>query len=301
MDLSVIVSTCNRAEDVERLLASLDKVAAVARRSWELILVDNNSTDATAALVQRHATRAAYPVRYVFEKRRGKSFGLNSGIAVATGRIFAFTDDDAVIPEGWIDNVVGHFETHPDAALVGGRVTLFNPADAPITIQVSTQPERITLAEFSPGGVKVIGCNMAVPARILRELGDFDTDVGPGSPIGVAEDLDMQYRCLLRGYSLSYEPSIHVFHNHGRRTPAQLDRVIVGYLTGRGAFYCKYLLRNDRAVARWAYWECRALLGWNWLKAPFSASSRAALRELHLLLLGAMRYLRLRGRDGLHA
>src|SRR5688572_31269823 len=133
VDLTVLVSTCNRARDLERLLASLARATLKPGRTWELILVDNNSTDDTAIV----ATSApplpnGARVEYVFERRQGKSYGLNSGLAAARGRIIAFTDDDTIVPDNWLDSILDYFETHPDASCVGGMVKLYDEADAPV-------------------------------------------------------------------------------------------------------------------------------------------------------------------------
>ena len=92
VDISVVLSTYNRAS---MLPAALD--ALLAQRTaivYEVILVDNNSTDGTRELAARYVAAHPERVRYVFERQQGLSYGRNTGIAAARGAIVAFTDDD---------------------------------------------------------------------------------------------------------------------------------------------------------------------------------------------------------------
>src|SRR5690606_34952826 len=102
------------------------------RIAWELVLVDNRSTDDSARTIADLAGRASYPVTPLYEGRQGKSYGLNAGIRAARGAVIAFTDDDGIPAPDWLERLQAHFDEHPDAACVGGRVELYDPADAPI-------------------------------------------------------------------------------------------------------------------------------------------------------------------------
>jgi len=292
MDVSILVSTCNRSADLARFLECLEQLQTPPGRTWELVIVDNKSRDDSAAVIKAAQERNVYPIQHVFEGRQGKSYGLNSGLALARGRLVAFTDDDVVLPPEWLTVILDFFEQHPDAVCVGGRVTLYNPADLPICIRLSNEPAAIEAASFSAVNIPIMGCNMAMRADLLRQVGAFDTDMGPGSRIGVAEDLDYLYRVIQAGHRIHYAPEVHVLHNHGRRSPEHLDRLKRGYLMGRGAFYCKHLLKRDSRVARWAYWEFTNYVGLRTLRAPFDRSVRTELHELWLLFKGALSYLR---------
>lgn len=101
----------------------------------------------------------------------------------------------------------------------------------------------------------------------------------------------MLYRLMKRGHTVRYEPAMLVLHNHGRRTRQQVDQVLRGYVIGRGALYCKYILQRDRRMLRWAYWEARHLAGSALGGLGFGGRSRTAMRQLGLLAVGAARYL----------
>ena len=305
--ISVVVSTCNQSKDLPRLFEALDRQSASGHIPWELIIVDNRSSDDTSQVIRDLAGRAGFPVACIFEGRQGKSYGLNAGIEAARGAIIALTDDDGVPAPDWLERLQAHFETHADVVCVGGRVELYDPADAPITILPSREPRVVDVSNFSAFDIPVIGCNMAIRARPLREVGPYDVSIGPGARAGTAEDLDMLYRLVSAGHRIHYDPTALVYHNHGRRSDEQVARVYASYLIGRGAFYCKHAMRSDRTVLRWAYWELRRLLR-DWFRSGMATrAARERLRDLRLIAVGAIRYLRhgsqatcriVRARDG---
>jgi len=90
---------------------------------WDAIVIDNNSTDGTRAVVERHIAGFPVALRYLFEPRQGRSSALNAGIAAARGSVLAFTDDDVRVVNGWLDAAGGPL-TGPDLSLgyTGGPV-----------------------------------------------------------------------------------------------------------------------------------------------------------------------------------
>ena len=112
VDVSVIVSTCDRAENTRSLLMSLQEVKVRPDTSWELVLVNNGSTDNTDKVVNYFLQHAHYFITYLYEKRRGKSQGLNTGIAAASGKILAFTDDDVYTSPDWVQVICDYFKNN---------------------------------------------------------------------------------------------------------------------------------------------------------------------------------------------
>ena len=120
-DISVVISTYNRCEmlsvALERLL--LQQSEGV---SYEVIVVDNNSTDRTREVVERLIGEGHTNLRYVFEPKQGVSYGRNTGIACSSAEIIAFTDDDVRVGQGWIRNMKRAFDEYPDVDFVGGPI-----------------------------------------------------------------------------------------------------------------------------------------------------------------------------------
>lgn len=119
-DLSVVLSTYNRAQVLPRALASLlDQDHDSAR--YEIVVVDNNSTDGTRQTVESLAAKAPN-LRYVFEPKQGLSHARNTGILAARAPLIGFTDDDVRVSRDWVSTIVRLFTEHPEAACVGGKV-----------------------------------------------------------------------------------------------------------------------------------------------------------------------------------
>src|SRR5687767_3303766 len=98
---SVLICTYNRASLLRETLESLAGVKSA--RAWEVVIVDNNSTDDTRTVVEEMAVTFPAPLLYVFEPRQGKSHALNTGLDVCRGQVIVFTDDDVHVAPAWAD------------------------------------------------------------------------------------------------------------------------------------------------------------------------------------------------------
>jgi glycosyltransferase involved in cell wall biosynthesis len=119
-DVSVVLPTYNRATSVLQALGSV--LAQRTHHRYEVIVVDNNSTDDTREQIARVIADGASCVRYVFEGRQGVSNARNTGIAEARAPIIAFLDDDIRLEPDWIDTIGRVFAARPDVDCIGGKV-----------------------------------------------------------------------------------------------------------------------------------------------------------------------------------
>jgi glucosyl-dolichyl phosphate glucuronosyltransferase len=120
LQISVIVCTRNRAGPIVQLLDSMARLRVPDGLAWELLIVDNGSTDNTREVVERYADRL--PIRYAREETPGLSNARNHGVRTARGRYLCWTDDDAEVDPEWLAAYAEAFERHPEAAVFGGRV-----------------------------------------------------------------------------------------------------------------------------------------------------------------------------------
>lgn len=287
--VSIIVCTCNRCENLGRFLESLAGLEVSPDVAWEIIVVDNNSTDRTWSVTAGFAGNGRLNIRYLFEGRQGKSHALNTGIRGANGEIVAFIDDDCIVDPHWMTHLVAEFRADPALAGIGGRVELFDVRDKPVTIR--TLKERVLFVSSGQLFNLIPGCNMAFARGVFRKAGDFDVRFGPGAEIVSTEDSDFIYRVYRAGFRMLYCPDVCVYHNHGRRTETQVALLEKGYVTGRGAFYLKHILKGDMEVLKMAYWEIAALMR-NISGDPHDGGARRKSGEhLRDLLAGSCRYL----------
>jgi glucosyl-dolichyl phosphate glucuronosyltransferase len=214
-EISVVVSTYNR---VDSLVGTIQSVLAQENvPEFELIVVDNNCTDATAAAVR--ALEAQNPrLHYVFEARQGVSYGRNAGIAASRASIIAFTDDDVVADKNWLATIKRTFDEHPECGCVGGKVLPLWPAPAPAWLK---QRHWSPLALLDYGEPQSIGAenpkclitaNMSVRREIFDSIGYFlpAFQKTKGSTCSV-EDRELQERYWRAGGRCWFDPNIIVY------------------------------------------------------------------------------------------
>jgi GT2 family glycosyltransferase len=239
-DVSVIVCTRDRADDLERCLAALARLRVPAGISAEVVVVDNASTDRTPDVIAAARERGPLPVRRVYLAQPGLARARNAGMTTARGELLLFTDDDCLPDPDWLEAAQAVMRGDPSLGIVGGLVRLHDPRDLPETIK--TWPRRETPRRTADLHALLLGANMAVRRSALAAVGPFDSRFGAGARFKSAEDTDMIYRLYRAGYGVRYDPAFAVSHNHGRRDLAGIRRLHRGYRIGRGAFYAKHLL-----------------------------------------------------------
>jgi glycosyltransferase involved in cell wall biosynthesis len=219
MRLSVIICTWNRAELLRQTLNSLAKSELPNDTEWELIIVDNNSTDETTAVCQEFLRQNPQRYRYMVEKRQGKSFALNTGVDNARGRILSFTDDDVIVDPAWLAETVRMFDSSPCIG-VGGRIVPLWNSKKPAWL-TSEGPYKLLPAIVSydlgelPCEIKApaLGANLSLKKEAFEKYGLFRTDLGPTSGSEIrGEDNELCWRLLHAGERLMYAPKAIVFH-----------------------------------------------------------------------------------------
>jgi glycosyltransferase involved in cell wall biosynthesis len=217
MKFSVVIATYNRAADLRGTLDSLARLRP--QGDWEVIVVDNNSTDGTRAVLESAAAAFPAPLRYVFEREQGRSPALNAGIRLAAGDIIATTDDDVRVEPDWLDRAADGL-TRLQCDYVGGRVLPIWGATPPAWL-----PDRggkhwavIALLDYGPAplefGARVpLGVNMAFARDAFARAGLFDPDTGrkAGTLLG-QEVREWCIRARAAGLRGFYVPELAVHH-----------------------------------------------------------------------------------------
>ena len=211
MDCSVVIATYNRSDLLADTLRSLCAQQVVPRAlQWEMVVVDNNSSDTTRETVRRFGETSSVPIRYEFEPRQGQSFARNSGIEAAKGAVILFTDDDILPDRGWVSGMLDALTTdrldgvggRGAAAVGGGRAAL---ALEPSRLAVVVGPRR--------GRQRRAGWNIRsrlhveswAPAwrfrrEVFEEFGRFQTSLGHrGRRLYGEEEVEFIHRLLRNG------------------------------------------------------------------------------------------------------
>lgn len=218
MDLSVIICTYNRCWSLAKTLSSIAESTLPAATTWEVLVVDNNSTDQTREVADQFCRKYPARFRYLFESRQGKSYALNAGIRESQGDILAFTDDDTTVESTWLQRLTAPL-----------RDSIWSGSGGPVILQWSCPPPRwlrmdsmaAPLVGFKPNGgageIKecLFGGNMAFRRTIFERHRVFRTDLGPTPGRETPrpnEDTEFVRRILAAGERLFYEPSAVVYH-----------------------------------------------------------------------------------------
>ena len=209
-DVSVVISTCNRCVSLAATLEALRRQITPGLH-FEVIVVDNNSSDRTPEIVKQFQADERHLFRYIFERRQGVSYGRNAGIQASRAPIVAFTDDDNCADADWVARLKEALDRHPEAAAVGGRILPVWPA---------TKPSWLDERHWSPLAILdygerpfytsvtdprcLITANLAVRREVLRAIGGFAPDF-PRS-----QDHELQIRLWRSGALVLYAPDLVV-------------------------------------------------------------------------------------------
>jgi GT2 family glycosyltransferase len=217
MKFSIVIATHNRAADLRGTLTSLAGLRPSG--TWEVLVVDNNSTDDTPAVVRNAARSFPAPLRYIVEREQGRSPALNTGIGLASGDIVVTTDDDVRVEHDWLDQAAAGLE-RPGCDYVGGRVLPLwgGPRPAWIPDHGGKQWAVIALLDYGDApiefGARVpLGVNMAFRRSVFDRAGLLDPQTGrkAGTLLG-QEVREWCIRARAAGVRGFYVPEMRVRH-----------------------------------------------------------------------------------------
>lgn len=218
---TVLICTYNRAAYLARTLDSLAAMPANPGFTWDLLVVDNNSNDETREIVRSRVSRFPVPLRYLFEKRQGKSNALNTGMSASQADVIVFTDDDVEVGRDWLAASVRPLVDRHDIAYTGGPVRPIWGGPRPAwldesgnlggTIAVKDHGARTFL--FEDEHKTPLGVNMAVRRSLIERIGGFRPDLGRnGKALLGQEQAEFFYRSRQAGARGLYVPEMVLDH-----------------------------------------------------------------------------------------
>lgn len=219
MKISVIICTYNRQKYIYNLLKSLAE-NDYPHSDYEIVLVDNNCTDNTAAECERF--RHDYPtvnLQYRIETSQGLSYARNNGIKSAKGEILIYVDDDALTSKEYLKSYADFFEANSQAMAAGGPVEPIYEGKEPEWFSFYTrQPITGELylgkkQRIFPKGKYPIGCNSAYRKSVFEEVGLFNVELGrKGTGLLGAEEKDLFDKMVSKGIQFYYIPTAILYH-----------------------------------------------------------------------------------------
>lgn len=268
MDITAIICTYNRSQSLKRTLDSVCELSIPSELEWELIVVDNNSTDNTKEVVNAFQKSCNFCVRYVFEEKQGLSHARNRAIEEAKGELIIWTDDDVLVDERWLVEYVAGFQRHTDAAFFGGPIEPWFETEPPQWLArgmdvygsaLACKGGNADEARIESKADLPYGANMAVRKSAYEDL-RYDPNLGRTASDMVSDEETAFFAALLgRGQHGVWLPSVRVRHVITKERMTK--RYFRGYYRGYGATlvrlsdYDPSLLVRVAGMPRWLVWR----------------------------------------------
>ena len=221
LDATVLICSYNRANLLGETLESLRATRSALR--WDVIVVDNNSTDATREVVTSRIAEFPVRLRYLFEPRQGKSNALNTGLRATDAAIVVFTDDDVRVSEGWLEASCRPLLDDPAIDYTGGPVLPIWQQPRPSWLDGTRADLWGTLAILDYGPDRFVfedrrrvplGANMAVRRQLIDRIGGFDPSLGRnGNSLLGQEQAEFFCRSRVVGARGVYVPQASLQHH----------------------------------------------------------------------------------------
>lgn len=211
---SVIIPTYNRIDEIIDLIHSLES-QTLAKGYFEIIIVDDGSTDGTEEWILTFKERATLNLHFFKQSHKGPGAARNKGIHKGSGQIFVFIDSDCIVPPDWLSQIKNSFDEDPSIRAFGGRDDAsndFSPLLKAINYSMNSfistggmrRGEKKRLAKFYPRSF-----NMGVHREIVQQIGGF-------GELRHGQDIEYSHRIIKSGAKVIYIPEAVVYHK--RRT-----------------------------------------------------------------------------------
>ena len=248
---TIQLCTFNRARLLERVLDACFE-QTVDSGAYEVVLVNDGSTDGTAEVIARARERATCSFAVVEQANSGLAKGRNAGIARASGERIIFIDDDVLPLPNFVEEHLRAHDRHPKAIVRGGAIDVQNFDDLP--------PAIWSLANYS--GNFFWTTNVSLPLVTMRAIGGFDESFAEYG----WEDIDVGLRLRAGGVKAVFHPAALVYHYKPRPRSGNVEKMV----------------KQSRAQARTAvklaaihpHWRTYLATGLNPVQRAFHAAAR---------------------------
>ena len=249
--ISICICTYNRSQLLDDTLSRISTMVNLFQSSDELLIIDNNSSDATRAVVDSFTSKL--PIKYFFEGEQGLSAARNRALAEFSSSLLIFIDDDVLLTEQCITTYRRALDAYPEADFFGGKLSIDWQGNRPRWYR----DESMALLDgvlirydlgcdnqaYHQDSRLPYGANFALRRRLIDKIGRFDVTLGvKGNQIGRGEETDYFMRALERSFRGMYLAGALALHRyHGKRLSS---RYLFRYGVEKGK--AEVLLNNAR-------------------------------------------------------
>jgi GT2 family glycosyltransferase len=309
MKITVAICTLNRSRLLRQTLQSLSQIRLDVPHEWEILLVDNGSTDDTKQVVQSFADRL--PLKYLFQPIVGHARSRNHAIENVSGDLIVWTDDDVKVQPNWLEIYANAASMYPQSTFFGGTISPYFEAPMPSWLgetwgkcsSAFATREQGDLETAIPPALFPFGANFAVRASVQQDF-LFNVALGRQADGMLGEDeIDVFRRMVQAGHTGVWLPQARLEHviPSDRATPDYVSQYFVGQglanvLKGQPTFQsrfhalrvavhqraCYWLKRNRVSADEWVSHMIRSSIAWGELRGwdhraikPLEGSSRS--------------------------
>ena len=232
MDISVIICTCNRCENLDKTLHSFLQQKGLGDCVYEVIVVDNNSKDQTKEVVKNLYSKFNGRLQYVFEPKQGLSWARNCGVEHAKGELIAFTDDDVILGHEWLCGIM-KFSRENYFEAIGGRIVPVYAERTPAWVKDNMDILRGPILIYDYGEdnrvydpeemLPFFGANMVIRKEVFSKYGLFNVELGYGRGT-CGGDTEFINRLIKDNRALYYCGEIFLWH------PVENKRMTLMYI-----------------------------------------------------------------------
>lgn len=238
--MDIIICTYNNAKLLDRVLTKLSLQEVTSNQKWTVLVVDNNCTDETSDIVDKHINSRLIPnLRRIIETKQGLTYARLCGIKNTTSEWISFVDDDCLLSEDWVDKAIQFAASHQNCGAFGGKIVVdWETTPSPILIKKSMNfaacnrgdnPQQLYRHNFHIPGAGLVICRTA-----LEKSGWLDKQFlndREGKKLSAGGDSEIVLRILNAGYELWYTPDcvLHHFIPTRRISETYLADMVYGF------------------------------------------------------------------------
>lgn len=220
---TVAICTYNGSKRVPQVLKKLENQVVSQGSRWDVVVIDNASSDNTSEICERVLEKFSVPAKVVYEAEPGLVFARRRAAQEAQGDIICFLDDDNLPSDNYVENAINAFVCNPNAGVIGGRVVpKWESPPTPLALSVAEFALAIcdmgkNPIEVTTVGGGIVGAGMCVRTDLLRRLFKHEMALGSvsgrkGESLMSGDDLAISILSRKLGYKTLYEPSLYIEH-----------------------------------------------------------------------------------------
>jgi len=222
--ISVLIPVFNDEQRLKQCLEALER-QTYPKRHYEVIVVDNGSTDDLKSVVSRF--QQAF---YCYESKSGSYAARNYGLTIANGEIMAFTDSDCIPANDWLEQGVLVLKSNPDYGLIGGAISLFyKDSGAPTAVELYESLRAFPQRRYIEQQQFAATANVFTHRRVFDDVGVFNAELKSGG------DSEWGKRVAAAGYKLHYAEEVKIAHP-ARSTYAEYYVKTIRVMSGLPAY-----------------------------------------------------------------